>query len=209
MEKVTGLSYEDYVTTKILNPLGIYDMHLGKSLPEDKYENEVKYYGLKGERKILSSLGTGEKVPKYYGGNNMETLGAAGGWVASPSELMKLIVAIDGFNMRDDILNRESINQMTKSSKKIRPFGWTGTDKNGHWWRTGTLSGTSALLKREKNGISWVLIINTTPKYGARFPVQINKTMIRGLATVDDWPSYDLFDYYEPKSIGSKWLSIN
>ena len=95
------------------------------------------------------------------------------------------------------------------SSKKIRPFGWKGTDKNGHWWRTGTLSGTSALLKREKNGISWVLIINTTPKYGARFPVQINKTMIRGLATVDDWPSYDLFDYYEPKSIGSKWLSIN
>ncbi len=209
IEKVSNTSYEDYIVTQILNPLGIYDMHLGKSLPEDSYENEVNYYGLKGERNVLSSFGTGERVPKYYGGNSIETLGAAGGWVASPTELMKFLVAIDGFGMRDDILSVESITEMTKSSKWIRPFGWTGTDSNGFWWRTGTLSGTSALLKREQNGLSWVLIINTTPKYGARFPVQINKTVIKGLATIDNWPTYDLFDYYEPKSLQNKWLSIN
>jgi len=209
IEEVSNTSYEDYVVTQILNPLGIYDMHLGKSLPEDRFENEVRYYGLKGERSVLSSFGTGERVPKYYGGNSIETLGAAGGWVATPTELMKLLVAVDGFNMRNDLLSSESINEMTKSSRKIRPFGWTGTDSNGFWWRTGTLSGTSALLKREQNGLSWVLIINTTPKYGARFPVQINKTMIRGLATIDNWPTYDLFDYYEPKSLQNKWLTIN
>lgn len=201
IEKVTKTSYEDYVITQILNPIGIYDMRLGKSLEKDRFENEVKYYGLKGERNVLSSLGTGEKVPKFYGGNSIETLGSAGGWLATPAELMKLLVAIDGFTFRDDILSSESIEKMTKSTKRIRPFGWTGTDKNGFWWRTGTLSGTSALLKREQNGLSWVLIINTTPKYGARFPVQINKTMIKGLSTVGDWPSYDLFDYYEPKSM--------
>ena len=208
IEKTSNLSYEDYVVSQVLNPLGIFDMHLGKSLAKDKYENEVKYYGLKGEREVLSSFGTGEKVPKYYGGNSIETLGSAGGWVASPTELMKLLVAIDGFGQREDILSNESILKMTKSTKKIRPFGWTGTDKNGYWWRTGTLSGTSALLKREKNGMSWVLIINTSPKYGARFPVQINKTIIRGLATVDDWPSYDLFDYYEPRSLKKEWFAI-
>ncbi|NOQ26181.1 MAG: serine hydrolase [Bacteroidales bacterium] len=201
IEKVTKISYEDYVITQILNPIGIYDMRLGKSLEKDRFENEVKYYGLKGERNVLSSLGTGEKVPKFYGGNSIETLGSAGGWLATPAELMKLLVAIDGFTFRNDILSSESIEKMTKSTKRIRPFGWTGTDKNGFWWRTGTLSGTSALLKREQNGLSWVLIINTTPKYGARFPVQINKTMIKGLSTVGDWPSYDLFDYYEPKSM--------
>jgi CubicO group peptidase (beta-lactamase class C family) len=209
IEKVSETNYEDYVVTNVLNPLGIYDMHLGKSLEKDRFENEVKYYGLKGERKVLSSLGTGERVPKYYGGNSIETLGSAGGWVASPTELMKLLVAIDGFDFRENILSDESIKEMTKSTRKTRPFGWTGTDKNGFWWRTGTLSGTSALLKREQNGLSWVLVINTTPKYGARFPVQINKTMIKGLATVDDWPTYDLFDYYEPKSLHDKWLTIN
>ncbi|MFC2152407.1 serine hydrolase domain-containing protein [Bacteroidota bacterium] len=209
IEKITNNTYENYVISEILNPLGIYDMHLGKSLPEERFENEVKYYGLKGEREVLSSFGTGERVPKYYGGNSIESLGAAGGWVATPTELMKLLVAIDGFNLREDILSNESINEMTKSSRKIRPFGWTGTDSNGFWWRTGTLSGTSALLKREQNGLSWVLVINTTPKYGARFPVQINKTMIRGLATIDNWPTYDLFDYYESKTLQKNWVSIN
>jgi CubicO group peptidase (beta-lactamase class C family) len=199
IEKITQTNYENYVSSKILNPLGIYDMHLGKSLPEKKYENEVKYYGLNGEKNVLSSFGTGEKVPKYYGGNNIEILGAAGGWIASPAELMKLLVAIDGFSVQKNILTDSSILKMTKSSKNKRPFGWTGTDNNGLWWRTGTLSGTSVLLKREKNGLSWVMIINTTPKYGARFPVQINKTMIKGLATVNQWPTYDLFNYYEPK----------
>lgn len=208
IEKVTNNSYEDYVISHILNPLEIYDMHLGKSLPEDRFENEVKYYGLKGEREIISSFGTGEKVPKYYGGNSIETLGAAGGWIASPTELMKLIVAIDGFDLRENILSDQSIQEMTNSSKNIRPFGWTGTDNNGYWWRTGTLSGTSALLKREQNGLCWMLIINTTPKYGARFPVQINKTMIKGLATIDNWPTYDLFDYYEPKTLQDKFLTI-
>ncbi|PLX16626.1 MAG: hypothetical protein C0597_07810 [Marinilabiliales bacterium] len=209
VEKASGRPYESYVIEQVLNPLGIYDMHLGKSLPDNRFENEVHYYGLKGEREVLSSFGTGERVPKYYGGNSIETLGAAGGWVATPTELMKLIVAIDGFDLRGDILSRESIQEMTKSSRWIRPFGWTGTDNNGYWWRTGTLSGTSALLKREQNGLSWVLIINTTPKYGARFPVQINKTMIKGLATIDDWPTYDLFDYYEPKSMKSNLLTFN
>lgn len=207
IEKITNRSYEDYVATQILNPLGIYDMRLGKSLEADKYENEVKYYGLKGEREVLSSFGTGENVPKYYGGNSIEALGSAGGWLASPTELMKLLVAIDGFPYRKDFLSDESINKMTSSTKQIRPFGWTGTDKNGYWWRTGTLSGTSALLKRERNGMSWVLIINTSPKYGSRFPVQINKTLIRGLASVKDWPSYDLFDYYESRKFNDDLLS--
>ncbi|MGC9374181.1 MAG: serine hydrolase domain-containing protein [Bacteroidales bacterium] len=199
IEKVSGTSYENYVTSKILNPLGIYDMHLGSSLPELKYKNEVNYYGLYGEKKVLSSFGTGERVPKYYGGNNIENLGAAGGWIASPSELMKFLVAIDGFPLKKDILKDSTIDKMTNPEIGKRPFGWTGTDRNGVWWRTGTLSGTSVLLKREKNGLSWVLVINTTPKYGARFPVQINKTMIKGLATVNQWPTYDLFNYYEPK----------
>lgn len=207
IEKVSGLNYEDYVVSQVLNPLGIYDMHLGKSLLENKFDNEVKYYGLHGERKVFSSFGTGEKVPKHYGGNNIENLSSAGGWVASPAELMKLIVAIDGFPVKQNILSDSTIALMTNPVKGKRPFGWTGTDKNGFWWRTGTLSGTSVLLKRDRTGVSWMLVMNTTPKYGARFPVQINKTMIKGLTTVNSWPTYDLFDYYEPKKINSKLLT--
>jgi hypothetical protein len=34
-------------------------------------------------------------IPAAYGGNDVETLGAAGGWIASPAELLKLVAAID------------------------------------------------------------------------------------------------------------------
>ncbi len=48
--------------------------------------------------------GSGEKVPIYYGGNNIELLGPAGGWVASAPELIKFLTAVDGFPEQPDIL---------------------------------------------------------------------------------------------------------
>ena len=207
IEEKSGISYEDYVVSNILNPLGIYDMHLGYSLEKDRFPNEVKYYGLAGERKVLSSTGDGTKVPKYYGGNYIETLGAAGGWVASPAELMKLMVALDGLPGKENVLSDESLQNMVSNRNFQAPFGWTGTTSNGMYWRTGTLSGTSALMVKQNNDISWVMLINTTPRYGARFPVQINRTMIRGLLSVDHWPDYDLFDYYEPRRLNDFLLA--
>ncbi len=200
IEKKSETCYEDYVLANILNPIGIYDMHIGKSNKDEKFDNEVVYYGLKGEKKVLSCFGSGELVPKYYGGNPIELLGSAGGWVASPAEIMKFIVAIDGNNNSKDILSPQTIKKMTYPRKGNGPYGWTGTNAKGEWWRTGTLSGTSALVKRQENGISWVFVMNSTAKKGAKFPVQINKTMINAISTVKKWPVYNLFDYYEPKS---------
>lgn len=198
IEKKTGLPYETYVKTNVLNPIGIYDMHLGKSDVDDLFKNEVKYYGLPGERKVQSSIGNKRKVAKQFGGNSLETLGAAGAWVASATELAILVVYIDGFFKQNDILTPESVIEMTHVKKGMKPIGWSGTDGNGNWWRSGTLSGTSALIKRQNNGISWVFIMNTTPKYGSRFTYRINKAMTDGICLVEKWPTFDLFDYYEP-----------
>jgi CubicO group peptidase (beta-lactamase class C family) len=209
IEKISGKNYEDYVVANILNPIGIYDMHIGKSLKDDKFDNEVKYYGLKGEGKVHSCYDSKQLVPKYYGGNSIELLSSAGGWLASPAELIKFVVAIDANNNPKDILKAKSIAKMTHPGKGFGSYGWVGTNSNGDWWRTGTLSGTSALVKRQKNGLSWVFIINSTVKSGAKFPVQINKTMIKAVSTIKKWPLYDLFDYYEPKSINDKRLALN
>ena len=45
-------------------------------------------------------------VSPSYGGNDIRTLGAAGAWVATAPDLMRLLLAVDGFNTRPDILNR-------------------------------------------------------------------------------------------------------
>ncbi len=201
IKKVTGMKYEEYVQFAILHPLGIYDMHIGKSFYDERYPYEVRYYDLPDNSLIWSYNGSGDLVPVEYGGNHIELLGAAGGWVASAPELAKLLVAIDGFESRPDILSKRSIQYMTKSKTHTRKLiGWRGSDGYGTWWRTGTLSGTTALVMRHANGINWVVLMNTTPKKRSRIHNELSRTMFRALRSVDEWPEYDLFN---PESIES------
>src|SRR5690606_8388779 len=44
IEKVTGETYENYVKTNILNPMGITEMKIGGNTLEERFPNEVKYY---------------------------------------------------------------------------------------------------------------------------------------------------------------------
>lgn len=195
IEKVTGMSYEDYVQFAILHPLGIYDMHIGRSYESDLYVNEVRYYEKENSSKIWAFDGSKKLVPIVYGGNNIELLGAAGGWVASAPELAKFIVAVDGFESRPDILSENSIRFMTQSiglSRKL--VGWRGTDGYGTWWRTGTMSGTSALIMRFKSDINFVMLLNTSTSKSSKIHNDISRTMFTALRTVDDWPVNDLFN---------------
>ncbi len=194
IEKVTGMGYEEYVQFAILHPLGIYDMHIGRSFYDEKFPYEVRYYDFAGSSLIWSYDGSGDLLPIEYGGNNMELLGAAGGWVASAPELAKLIVAIDGFDSRPDILSKKSIEYMTMAKEHTHKLiGWRGSDGYGTWWRTGTLSGTTALVMRHGNGINWVVLMNTTPKKRSRIHNELSQTMFRALRSVDEWADYDLF----------------
>jgi CubicO group peptidase (beta-lactamase class C family) len=195
IEKKTGMKYEDYVQFAILHPLGIYDMHIGRSYEKDLYINEVKYYDHNRNSKIWAFDGTKKLVPIVYGGNNIELLGAAGGWVASAPELAKFMVAIDGFESRTDILSEESIRYMTHSKGLSRKLiGWRGTDGYGTWWRTGTMSGTSALLMRHKNGLNWVILINTSTPKRSKIHNSISHTMFQALHSVEEWPGTDMFN---------------
>jgi CubicO group peptidase (beta-lactamase class C family) len=196
IEKVTGMSYEEYVQFAILHPLGIYDMHIGKSFYNEKYPYEVHYYDISENCKVSSFNGSKDIVDMQYGGNNIELLGAAGGWVASASELAKLLVAIDGFDSRPDILSNRTIRYMTETQERTRSLiGWRGADGHGTWWRTGTLAGTSALVMRHANGINWVVLLNTTSKKRRRIHNELSHTMYRALRSVSVWPQQDLFNF--------------
>ncbi len=195
IEEITGMGYEDYVQFAILHPLGIYDMHIGNSFKEQLFVNEVNYYTRHNTQKIWAFDGSRQLVPIVYGGNNIQLLGAAGGWVASAPELAKFMVAIDGFESRSDILSEKTIKLMTQAkgrSKKL--LGWRGTDGYGTWWRTGTMSGTSALLMRHKNEINWVMLVNTSTKKSSKIHNDVSRTMFKALRTVDEWPGDDMFN---------------
>ncbi|MCI5706841.1 MAG: beta-lactamase family protein [Odoribacter sp.] len=206
IEKASGMDYETYIRKHILLPAGCFDMHLGKNLYEEKLPNEVKYYEVPNAEQIPACDGSGEMAYRSNGGNNIEELYGAGGWVASPSELLRFLATIDNDSSIPDILTSESIEYMTSNVDHGLPIGWIETTKRGDWMRTGTLAGTSALMKRQKDGYSWVFLTNTSSWKGSRFPNYINRAVGQAMATVKEWPERDLF---EMQSMDNEKLLVN
>ena len=67
------------------------------------------------------------------------------------------------------------------------------TTEHDDWSRTGTLAGSSAMLKRQSNGYTWVFVTNTSSWSGSRFPRKIDAMIRTALDKVKDWPERDLF----------------
>jgi CubicO group peptidase (beta-lactamase class C family) len=194
---VSKTTYERYVKENVLKPAHIIDMQLGGSFENEKLLDEVRYYQPEDAQPVEAYDGSGRMVPKVYGSTNMTLLGSAGGWIASPVDLMKLLTVVDGDDRMKDILSKQSIAEMTHVDEKgLDPLGWRSTNENGEWWRTGTLPGSSALIKREPNGISWVMITNTSNYKGPHLAIEMDRVMSATLKKINKWPDYDLFDFF-------------
>jgi CubicO group peptidase (beta-lactamase class C family) len=195
VEKVTGMSYGEYCRKEILQPLGIYDMTLAHNLITGKAPYEVNYYEPDDAIMKPSIYGTGELVSASYGGNDIESLGGAGAWLATAPDLMKFLLSVDGFNSKQDILSRESIKFMTDSNNGYAPVGWKTAIYDGTWWRTGSFPGTAGMMKRQADGTAWVVLLNTSAWNGPEISTDINYMMSRALSKVKTWPDTDLFNY--------------
>jgi len=198
IEKVSGMPYEDYCRQAILEPLGIYDMKIAGNLPAEKAPFEVTYYEPSDVLLKPSIYGTGEMVTPSYGGNDIRSLGGAGAWVATAPDLMRLLLAVDGFSNKPDLLSDQSIRFMTDNDNGFAPVGWKTTVFNGTWWRTGSFPGSAGMMKRQSDGISWVVLFNSSAWNGPEIYSYINNMMYRVISQINPWPEYDLFNYSIP-----------
>jgi CubicO group peptidase (beta-lactamase class C family) len=198
VEKVSGMSYEDFCRKTIFEPLGIYDMKIAGNLPSEKAPFEVTYYLPSDIPKKPSIYDTGEMVPPCYGGNDITSLGGAGAWVATSPDLMRLLLAVDGFGTRPDILSDESIRFMTDNNNGFAPVGWKATVLGGTWWRTGSFPGSAGMMKRQPDGLSWVVLFNSSAWNGPEIYSYISNMMNKVVSKIDPLPQYDLFTYSVP-----------
>lgn len=164
IEKVSGKPYEQFIREDVLRPAGCFDMHIAGSYYSDRLPNEVRYYTHEGDGKFVEEYnGSGILVERCYGGNNIPLLSGAGAWCGSPAEIARLVASIDGRPEVKDIISPEAVAQMTEYfDKETYSLGWNDTDPAKGWSRTGTLSGTSALVKYFPDGECWILITNTS-----------------------------------------------
>ena len=168
IEKVSGMPYEEFIRREVLAPAGCYDMHIGGNYYEDKRDNEVRYYAHSGEGKYIEDYSdNGVMVERCYGGNNIPLLSGAGAWCASPAEIARLVATIDGCPEIPDIISQEAFLQMTEYfDKETYSLGWNDTAPSKGWSRTGTLSGTCALVRHFPDGECWIMITNTSTYKG-------------------------------------------
>ena len=172
IEKVSGMPYEEFMKKEVLEPAGCFDMHIGGIYYEDKRANEVRYYTHEGDGKYVEEYtGNGNMVERCYGGTNLPLLSGAGAWCGSPAEIARLVASIDGNPGVKDIISQESFLQMIEYfDENTFSLGWNDTTPSKGWNRTGTLAGTSALVRYYPDGECWILITNTSTYKGPRFP---------------------------------------
>ncbi len=170
IEKVSGMDYEKYMQDSVLTKAGCFDMHIANNYYEERHHNEVRYYNGADSGLIEEYNNSGRMVDRCYGGNDIHSLAGAGAWVTSVPELARFVASIDGKPGVPDVISSESVAQMTQwFDESTYSLGWNDTKPNGEWTRTGTLSGTSALIKYYPDGECWIMVTNTSTWKGPGF----------------------------------------
>jgi CubicO group peptidase (beta-lactamase class C family) len=163
IEKVTGVAYKDHIKS-ILKPMGISDMEIAGNTLADRLPHEVKYY-------------QAEYSPYSM---NVTRMDSHGGWIATATDLARILVRIDRQSSVADVVSAAVLSQMY--------FGDT------QWYHTGSLPGTSTFMGRENDTFSFVVLANTRNENN--YDQVINElygVLITAVTARTTWPAYDLF----------------
>ena len=170
IEKVSGMPYEEFMRKEVFEPCGCHHFALGGNYLKDRLPGETQYFMHPEAEPSPSFDGRYSSVEKCYGGNHIEGLLGAGGWIGSVPELARLVCAIDGYGPLEDVLDSFTVGQMTHFfDKDTFGLGWVDCTPEGEWTRTGSFSGTSALIKVYPDGECWIMVTNTSAWRGSRF----------------------------------------
>ena len=206
IERVSGMPYEQYVRTRVLQPVGATRTQQGRSRMRDALAEEVKYYmpwepGL-GMTPTAPSVFPGEgPVPFNYGGFHLEAGDASGAWVSSTIDLLRFLGGVDGRADRPDILGAGIVAEMTGSGPTVCAngacywaLGWVvrPTEGDATWSHGGTLPGTTAMLVRTFHDLSLVGLFNARSPT-ANLEAELHAALWNGLAGVTAFPTHDLF----------------
>ena len=143
---VTGMPYEAAATELLLRPLGITGMRLVSTIDPNPEE-------------VVHASGP----QRTY----MESLGGAGAWVATPSDLVRILDALDpatpGWHPLPpelSLIMRQALD-VTYPEPHERRYGlgiviWP----DGSWGHTGTVENTHTMLVRRPDGVTWCILVS-------------------------------------------------
>jgi D-alanyl-D-alanine carboxypeptidase len=148
VEEVTGEAYEDVVQERLLQPLDIDGMRLAGT-------HELR----DGDVTHLSGADR----------NYMEVLQAAGSWVGTASDLVRIVDSLDVERDGWHPLGAEMVQSMLSRSPVPYPFSnrWYGLGLrvwvNGAWGHTGTVENAASMVLHRPDGLTWAVMVNGDP----------------------------------------------
>jgi len=173
IEKVSGLSYGNYVQKNILQPSGIADMALGHTSFSQALPREVYYDAGKDQSEVWSALDNEplQVSPPFGGDAVIECLDSHGGWVASADDLVKFGAALSGTAGSAKLLQADTFKAMLRPSKfelsttkgAFRAGGFSVCPGRYRWSHAGALVGTSSILVDLGDGIIYACLFNHLP----------------------------------------------
>ena len=211
IEKISGQSYERYVQARVLKPMGVTRMRIGRTRIEGRAKGEVRYH-VDGEKVGLSVFeeDLGKRVSRAYGAWNLEAMDSHGAWIASAVDMVRFASALESPG-RKPFLKMESLDEMFEPpaapvSRKsdgsvedvfyglgfsVRRLG----DGRMNQWHTGSLPGTSTLLVRRHDGMAWAVMFNSRRSCAGKNPASAIDPLVHGAVdAVTEWPDGDAFD---------------
>jgi CubicO group peptidase (beta-lactamase class C family) len=173
IETVSGDTYEQYVTDNVLKPAGIDRMEVAGDTRQDRRPDEAAYYAGAYDMRVA----------------RMDSMG---GWLGTPTDLLRFVVRVDGFSRKSDILGSAAMQELTDDDGVKAEYGegWLLRDDwRGH---NGSLPGTIGFLVRRDDGISYAVLANTRPG-DDKFAFTLRDRLDNAVENVAGWPSRDLF----------------
>ncbi len=174
IEQLTGQSYEDYVQKEILAPIGIQGMEIAGDTKGERKQNEVVYYG-----------GSPYSIP-------VARMDSHGGWIASPIDLTRLLVRVDGNSSKPDILNTANLTTMLTISAASTDYAKGWVIDSGFRWHNGAFRGTIAYVWIRNDGFTAAVVANTRPSSDGYAGI-LKGTVDKIIDEVTTWPTFDLF----------------
>jgi N-acyl-D-amino-acid deacylase len=194
--KISGMTYERFVRTKVLEPMGMKRASL--------HDRGNRYFDGEARRYTAGML---QAMPPY----NAPWTDASGGWAASAVDLARMMTAIDGSRTGKPFLGKEVMKEMlAPPPKPLKPredktyygLGWDavapGKDDYGYV-KSGSWPGVRSMVKHRLDDFNTVILYNAViqpDQLDARVAQDAIKDIQEQVAQVKEWPADDLFDRY-------------
>ncbi len=147
IEKLTGQPYADHVRSDVLGRCGVSDMQIGGNTLDQRQPNEVRYYGQSGDPYTM----------------NVTRMDSHGGWIATPSDIVNVLMHVDLYTRPPNILKPQTIKLMTTAPVASPDYAkGFAVNSEGNWWHNGSLPGTTTIAVRTHGGFCWAAFTNTS-----------------------------------------------